>query len=153
MTQAMSDRAARPTFTFWIVFCVAALVAFGAAVGNLADPLLMYDDYPALLTKPDRFWSKTLSEGRWVNYVWHLREVQTPSWVNFAAYQLMIAGLAALIAMMAIKPPDRVFYGGLAAALIVVSPASVALSFWASTLLPGLALCVAYGSWHIRLFL
>ncbi|NRB33432.1 MAG: hypothetical protein HRU31_01570 [Rhodobacteraceae bacterium] len=62
----------------------------------------------------------------------------------------MIAGLAALIAMMAIKPPDRVFYGGLAAALIVVSPASVALSFWASTLLPGLALCVAYGVLVLR---
>ena len=68
MTQAMSDRAARPNY-FWIVFCVAALVAFGAAVGNLADPLVMYDDYPALLAEPDRFWSKTLSEGRWVNDV------------------------------------------------------------------------------------
>lgn len=79
---------------FWL--CLAAI--FGMSLPNLIDPMIRYDDYPALFAEGDLFWEKTLNEGRWVNYIWHLREIVTPAWLNFAIYQAFWALFAASLA-------------------------------------------------------
>ncbi|MEL6435067.1 MAG: hypothetical protein AAFQ28_14845, partial [Pseudomonadota bacterium] len=70
-----------------LIACVALLAVFCVSLPNLADPMIRFDDYPAYFADPTHFYMKTLSEGRWVNYWWHLRGFVTPSWANFALYQ------------------------------------------------------------------
>ena len=59
---------------FPITFLVTLVVTLIMSGTNLLDPMIRWDDYPALFGQEELFWSKTLHEGRWLNYVWHLRE-------------------------------------------------------------------------------
>jgi hypothetical protein len=55
------------------VLLLTALVflAMAAALpGNFADPYVSFDDYPTLFGWTGTYYSKTLTEGRWVNYLW-----------------------------------------------------------------------------------
>ncbi|MEO0401776.1 MAG: hypothetical protein AAF214_05320, partial [Pseudomonadota bacterium] len=81
---------------FWSVLAVAVVGVVLISLPNLRDPMMRYDDFPALLADPSGFWAKTLHEGRWINYLWHLREIVTPAWLNFAVYQLLWATFAAV---------------------------------------------------------
>lgn len=56
---------------------------------NLVDPMMRFDDYPALLADPTFFWPKILFEDRWINCLLHLREIVTPAWLDFAVYRLL----------------------------------------------------------------
>ena len=69
------------------VFLITLVAAFLLTGQNLLDPMIRHDDYPAFFADAPAFWNKTLHEGRWLNYIWHLREVVTPAWLNFALYQ------------------------------------------------------------------
>lgn len=123
----------------WLI-TLAALAAM--SLPNLADPMIRYDDFPALLAEPSGFWAKTLHEGRWVNYLWHLREVVTPSWLNFALYQALWALFAACVAVLC---AGRVLgAAAVIAILIVIAPPATLISLWFNTLIPGLALVVLY---------
>ncbi|HCI07745.1 MAG TPA: hypothetical protein DE314_10395, partial [Sulfitobacter sp.] len=55
---------ARGGFDLKAVFllCIAAIGAM--SLPNLLDPMIRYDDYPALFAEGDLFWEKTLNEGR-----------------------------------------------------------------------------------------
>ena len=111
---------------------------------NLADPMIRYDDYPALFADADMFWNKTLHEGRWINYIWHLRGYVTPSWLNYLAYQVLWAIFAAATATVVIRQRELTFFKGALALIILVSPSALLISLWFNTLLPGLALVTAY---------
>ena len=112
------------------------------AVSMLADPMIRHDDYPALLAQPEFFYSKTLQEGRWLNYLWHLRGVITPAWFNFLIYNLFWAiylGVLAHLSMGASAPIWRKLYVAIIAGLAMPQ---ILISLWFNTLIPGLG-CVA----------
>ncbi|RED18016.1 hypothetical protein [Pontivivens insulae] len=128
-----------------IAVILAIVSALVLSAPNLVDPMIRHDDYPALFTDAEIFWPKTLHEGRWLNYVWHLRPVITPAWFNFAVYQTLWAVLAVTIALQATRnESDRVFVAALTL-LIISSSLSTLISLWFNTLLPGLAVLTLYG--------
>lgn len=133
------------------VWLIAWAGLLAVVLPNLADPMIRYDDFPALLAQAETFWPKTLHEGRWVNYWWHLRGIVTPSWLNFALYQALWAAVAASAALlMAGKRAGR---GALvmAALMILIAPPATLISLWFNTLIPGLALVALYAVLCLRL--
>lgn len=147
------------------VLMIALVGVLVVSLPNLIDPMIRYDDYPALLALPSWFWGKTLGEGRWINYLWHLRSLVTPSWLNFAVYQVLWAVLAAALAVAATeqtedRSEDR-WFAGLLALFIAVAPPATAIVLWFNTLIPGLAIVALYAvlgckisqGWHRALLL
>ncbi len=141
MTEARAASRLRITPVFWISLAVIFLVS----LPNLLDPMIRHDDFPALLGEPEMFWNKTLHEGRWLNYLWHLREVITPAWLNFALYQICWAVYATALAVAATREDRSLPVAALMTALILVAPPATLISGWFNTLLPGLALVALYG--------
>lgn len=130
----------RLVYTFLTTYAVLLVVA---GTGQITDPFLHYDDYPALLLQPEGYVSKTLSEGRWFNYLWHLRGIETPPWANFQAY---LAGWALFVAAAALNifRSAQLRYPMLLSALIVLSPQTTLISGWFNSLIPGMWLMAAY---------
>ncbi|MCV3271539.1 hypothetical protein [Roseobacter sinensis] len=141
MTEAPTRMPLRIPPVFWLALGVIALIS----LPNLRDPMIRHDDFPALLGHADAFWNKTLHEGRWLNYVWHLRDMITPAWLNFALYQICWAIFATALAVAATRQDKSVPAAALMAALILVAPPATLISLWFNTLLPGLALVALYG--------
>lgn len=135
------------TPTLWVA--VAAVIAM--SLPNLADPMIRHDDFPALLGDGDLFWNKTLHEGRWINYIWHLRGIVTPSWVNFALYQLFWAIFAAATATVVTRNKGAGFFTFVLALVILVSPSAMIISLWFNTLIPGLALVALFAVMACRI--
>jgi hypothetical protein len=117
------------------------LIATGG--GQIVDPFIHYDDYPALVLYPEGYYMKTLAEGRWVNYWWHLRGVFTPSWFNFQLYFIGWSLFAAAGALSIFRTSD-VRYPALLSALLVLAPQTTLISGWFNTLIPGVWLLAAY---------
>ena len=131
-------------------FWVSLLAIFVVSAPNLIDPFIRHDDYPALFGEPQFFWGKTLQEGRWLNYLWHLRGIVTPAWLNFAAYQILWALLAAALAVTAMGREGHPWFIAALALFILGSAPATLISLWFSTLLPGLAIVALYavlGCW------
>lgn len=126
-------------------FAIAALVMLAVSVGNLADPIIRYDDYPALLAQPEGFWIKTLTEGRWLNYLWHLRGVVTPAWLNFALYQLLWAAIATAIACAATSGNDRRWFTVVLMLALLPTPPVLLMAPWSNTVIPGFAVLALFG--------
>lgn len=127
-----------PTLT---VVLVAALVM---SAQNLLDPMMRHDDYPAFFGDAPAFWNKTLHEGRWLNYIWHLRGYVTPAWVNFAVYQALWAVFVASLAVVASGPKGTNWFTLVLALMMMVSPSAMLISLWFNTLIPGLAVVALY---------
>jgi hypothetical protein len=120
-----------------------ALLVVVAGPDQVIDPFLRHDDFPALLLQPQGYYEKTLSEGRWFNYLWHLRPVQTPAWLNF---QLCLAGWAGFSAALSLHTlgGSTLRYPILAAALVALSPQAALISLWFNTLVPGVWVIASY---------
>ncbi len=127
-----------------VVIGLAYLALMIASLPNLLDPIVRHDDFPALMADPSRFYIKTLHEGRWLNYWWHLRGIVTPSWLNFAIYQLFWAIFAGAVAVNACGRGAVRWYTVALALLIVVAPSAYLISLWFNTLLPGLGLVALF---------
>lgn len=140
-SSASKTSASRPLLNAFWVALVALLVV---SLPNLLDPFIRHDDYPALFGKADLFWDKTLREGRWLNYIWHLRGVETPAWLNFAAYQILWALLAAALGVAAMGREGRPWFIAVLALFILGSAPATLISLWFNTLLPGLAVVTLY---------
>lgn len=147
-------------FGIWAVFGATFLALMLASLPNLLDPMIRHDDYPAYFADGSWFWSKTLTEGRWLNYLWHLREVVTPAWLNFAVYQALWAGFAAALGAMAVGQGRFNWFSVVLALAVVVAPPAVLISLWFNTLIPGLALVTLYAvlagnlrQWQVRALL
>lgn len=130
--------------SLWPVFALALLATLAISLPTLTDPLIRHDDYPAFFAEADAFWPKTLHEGRWINYVWHLREVVTPAWFNFTIYQTLWALFAAATAVAAVGREGSLWFAAVLALIITVSPSASLIALWFNTLIPGLALVALY---------
>ncbi|MGI9394205.1 MAG: hypothetical protein ACR2OY_06125, partial [Boseongicola sp.] len=86
---------------------------------------------------------KTPSEGRWINYWWHLRPMETAAWINYALY---VAGWAVFCAGVAIHAIDSrfLFSPVYLALLIAVAPQAMLISLWFNTLVPGVWILATY---------
>lgn len=131
----------RPVLAAVGITCLGLMLA---SFANLADPLVRHDDFPALLVDPAGFYMKTLHEGRWLNYWWHLRGVETPGWLNFALYQFFCAVFAGASAVNACGRDARPFYIVTLAMLIAIAPQAMIVSLWFNTLIPGMGLVALY---------
>jgi hypothetical protein len=135
----------------WPVVAITLLAIFAISLPNLVDPILRFDDFPALFAEPEWFWGKTLHEGRWVNYIWHLRGLVTPAWLNFAVYQVLWAVLAAALAVAAMGRDRQLWFVIVLALFILVSASATLFSMWFNTLIPGLASVTLYAVLGCRL--
>ena len=126
------------------VFLITLVAAFLLTGQNLLDPMIRHDDYPAFFADAPAFWNKTLHEGRWLNYIWHLRDVVTPAWLNFALYQSLWAGFVAALAVTTIGPDASRWFTVVLALLVLVCPSEMLISLWFNTLIPGLAVVTLF---------
>lgn len=145
----VADRAA--ALPLGRVLIVTLLAVCVVSLPNLLDPFVRHDDYPALFGEAHLYWGKTLHEGRWLNYIWHLREVVTPAWLNFALYQALWAVLAAALAVAAMGPEGRPWFASVLALFILGSAPATLISTWFNTLIPGLAIVTLYAILGCRL--
>lgn len=122
----------------------ALLAAFGPTL--IADPFVHYDDVPALLAVPQDFYDKTLTEGRWINYWWHLRGFVTPAAVNFQVYLVGWSLFSAAVSLLALPRSSGVVQVAILAVLIALSPQATLISSWFNTLIPGVWLIAAYAT-------
>jgi len=111
---------------------------------QVLDPMIRHDDFGALLADPTDFYVKTLEEGRWLNYWWHLRGWVTPAWINFSVYQFFWAIFAGAAAVNACGKEEPLRYVAALALMIVVSLPALLISVWFNTLLPGLGLVALF---------
>ena len=107
-----------------------------AALPQLADPMIRYDDFPAFFREAALYWEKTLSEGRWLNYLWMKHAPFWPAPVGYVLYQFFWALFAAGAAANALGARERPIYLGLLATFIALSPQNFLISGWFSTQLP-----------------
>ena len=133
-----------PTF---LVILLSVMMMSGL---NVADPMIRHDDYPALFADAPAFWNKTLHEGRWLNYVWHLRDAVTPAWLNFAVYQTSWALFVAALAVVFTGPKGANWFTVVLALLMMVSPSAMLISMWFNTLIPGLAIVALFAGLACR---
>lgn len=134
------------------IILVTLLAVFVISAPNLIDPMIRFDDYPAFFADPTGYWVKTKDEGRWLNYLWHLRGLTTPAWLNFAAYEMLWALFAAFFAIAALgKTHASVWFATVLALLILVAPSATLISLWFNTLFPGLALVALYAGLSLKL--
>ena len=115
-----------------------------ASSTQLLDPMVRHDDFPALLADPSGFYIKTLHEGRWLNYWWHLRGWASPAWLNFVVYQLFWATFAGAAAVNACGRTEQRWYTIVLALMIAVAPPAYLISLWFNTLIPGLGLVALF---------
>lgn len=127
---------------FAATYCILISV-FG--LGQMSDPFVQSDDYPALLLFADTYYPKTLSEGRWFNYLWHLRALQTPAWLNFQLY-LIAWCLFSSAASLSILRSAPLIFPIVLSALMVLSPQMMLMSGWFNTLIPGMWLLACYAA-------
>ena len=126
--------------TFLVTYAILLLVAGHEQIRN---PFFHFDDVPALFLLPDEYFSKAVSEGRWFNYLWHLREIYTPPWYNF---QLYLVGWAFFLASAAanIFRTGPLYYPVLMALLVALGPQTTLIAGWYNTLIPGIWLLAAF---------
>ncbi|MFV1495076.1 hypothetical protein VWY34_06415 [Phaeobacter sp. JH20_02] len=124
-----------------------AVAFFGlliAAVFQLPDPLIRHDDYPALFGDAETYYVKTLMEGRWVNYLWHLRETLLPSWANYLIYNGLWAVVLGCLAHNALGAGAPLWRKGAVALIAGLSAPALLISLWFNTLIPGMAILAIY---------
>ena len=142
MEATAQPRLALPSLAWLMLGVLAALML--PSVTMMWDPLVRHDDYPALLGVPELFYDKTLSEGRWLNYAWHLRGVITPAWLNFLAYNALFALYLAVMADMAMGPRGGAWRKLFVAAIAGLAVPQLVISPWFNTLIPGMAVVALY---------
>lgn len=111
---------------------------------QVLDPIVRHDDFPALLADPAGYYVKTLYEGRWINYFWHLRGVITPSWLNYLVYQFCWSAFAACLAVVALGDKGGPWHRIGLALLVALGPSATLMSYWYNTLIPGMVLVALY---------
>ncbi len=121
-----------------IVIGLTFVVLMLASGPQMLDPMLRRDDFPALFGEANIYYTKTLHEGRWLNYLWHLRGFVSPTWLNFAGYQFFWAAFAGAAALNACGRKEQLSYVVVLALLIAIAPQALLISLWFNTLVPGM---------------
>ena len=134
--QGLSPVAIAFGLTFLSMLCVSA--------AHLLDPFVRHDDFPALLADPTEFYEKTLTEGRWLNWLWHLRPFGGPSLLHYLLYQAAWAAFCAGAAVNALGRRAPLWHINALALLIAMAPPATLISGWFNTTIPGLALVAGF---------
>jgi hypothetical protein len=119
-----------------LAFVPAFATLLFVSLPQLADPLIRHDDFPAFFGDEFLYWEKTLSEGRWLNYLWMKYGPTWPAPVGFAFYQGSWALFAAAAAANALGPGARPVQLALLSTFIALSPHNFLISGWFNTQLP-----------------
>lgn len=127
-----------------------AVLLCASGFAQLADPFLKNDDFPALLRDADVYYVKTLQEGRWLNFWWHLRPFDTPAWLNYLVFLLGGALYAAAVSLHVLGS-GRLLLAVLTSTLIAVGPQSILMTGWFNTLIPGIWIVAAYAAFTLPL--
>ncbi len=146
MERILGERGVKPNVTFLLLVIIGLTYAvlILASGPQTLDPMVRHDDFGALLADPTDFYIKTLEEGRWLNYWWHLRGGITPAWLNFAVYQLFWATYAGATAVNACDRNVPFRYVLAMALMIVVSVPALMISTWFNTFIPGFGLVALF---------
>ncbi|UWR91624.1 hypothetical protein K4K96_13060 [Phaeobacter inhibens] len=147
MTLVMDGPVVAPRQGVWPLAATIAVAFFGlliAAAFQLPDPLIRHDDYPALFGDAETYYVKTLTEGRWVNYLWHLRETLLPSWGNYLIYNALWAVVLGCLAHNALGGEAALWRKGAVALIAGLSAPALLISLWFNTLIPGMAILAIY---------
>lgn len=130
--------------TLFIVTAITYAVLLFINWPQISDPFIRHDDYPAYFGQEWAYYEKTLSEGRWLNYLWMSREPTWPANLAFLHYLLGWAIFCASAAVVVLATGTSLTVVSLAAILIALSPQAYLISAWFNTL--GLAV------WMLALF-
>ncbi|WP_293575211.1 hypothetical protein [Phaeobacter sp.] len=151
MTSVAADPAAlanrsepRAAVALLATIAVAFVGLLVAAAFHLPDPLIRHDDYPALFGDAETYYVKTLTEGRWLNYLWHMRELLLPSWVNYLIYNGLWAIVLGCLAHNALGAQAELWRKGAVALIAGLSAPSLLIALWFNTLIPGMAVLAIY---------
>lgn len=128
----------------YLVFVVLVLAAM-YSIGQIADPFIAHDDYDWLISQSfgqgfESPWSKALSEGRWIAYLWSLVSIRLSGYEAFSVYLLLYSCLSILMAKVI---SNR---GGVMAALLMFfAPMGANTMQWPVTQIPAVMIfCVAF---------
>ena len=122
---------------------LAIVLATMLSIGQLTDPFVAHDDYDWLTGRSfdQGFaspWSKTFSEGRWINYLWSFISTKLTPYSAFAIFLFLYSCVSLLAANLITKKA-----GVLAATLIFFAPMGAAHMQWPATLICGyLIFCI-----------
>lgn len=147
----MQSGQSRARTGLWSLIAMIFVGLLVAAAFQLPDPMIRHDDYPALLADPTLYYMKTLTEGRWLNHLWHLRGWATPAWVNYLAYQACWAIYLGCLVHNAFGREAEVWQRLMVGLIAGLSLPWVLISLWFNTLLPGMAVLALYAVLATRL--
>ncbi|NND20063.1 MAG: hypothetical protein HKN98_15940, partial [Silicimonas sp.] len=142
---ADDDLWARAIIFAYVLFGALAL-ALAVSWQNVFDPFVRHDDYPTVFGEAERYYWKTESEGRWLNY-WYIKlPFVLPTQVSFLLYLTAWSTFAAAFATYTLGPRVRVFPGArfLLAWLIVLCPQAFDIAQWFNTVMPGIWVMAIY---------
>lgn len=125
---------------YWI-YAVAILFSM-LATGQLSNPFIAHDDYDWLNAQSfgqgfESPWSKSFSEGRWIEYLWSLVSINLGINEAFALYLLLYSCLCFIIAKLI-----RGRAGILIALTIFFAPMGADAMLWPVTQIPALAIYI-----------
>ena len=118
-----------------------------ALTGQLFRPYMAHDDLPFIYGydgsgAPGAFWNNTLTEGRWLTWLWSYASLYVPAWVIFIGFHAALIGVVLHYTSKAASLPVATMVLGV---LLVVSNSAVLdMQGWTVTLFPGAAVCLAH---------
>ncbi|TNJ44385.1 hypothetical protein [Phaeobacter sp. B1627] len=125
-----------------ILLCFAGILL--ASAPQIMDPLLRHDDFQALFNDARGYYPKTLSEGRWLNYLWLAWSPALSAPVTYILYQACWAIYLGTLVHLAFGAGDAVWRKLSVAMIAGLAAPTLLISLWFNTLLPGLMVCAAY---------
>ena len=124
---------------------VAALALFAASPANFLDPIAGFDDYTTLFGWLDAYYGKTLSEGRWVNFLWQYFVGPIDRHAAFLFVILSWCAICGLIAASVFREDSRPLRAILFAVAMAVAPPFAKFAAWSNTVVPVLTVLLTYG--------
>jgi hypothetical protein len=120
----------------WIISIVILVIL--VLLGQFSEALIAHDDWPFMLDSWDHYREKTLTEGRWLNYVWSRvsHYIITPHFALVGCW-ILFAYIANQFAQsIKVENPEGV---GFVLAFILLSTPIISFSAYPATFLLGLA--------------
>ena len=111
---------------------------------QFVDPFVRSDDYPGLVPRPDLYYHKTLTEGRWLNWVWMLRPWPTDPVLLNAVLGLCWSLTATFVATALAPGRGQFAAAALIALAVLFTPQQGFIWLWFNTLVPASVLLALF---------
>jgi hypothetical protein len=111
---------------------------------QFADPFVRSDDYPALFGDARIYYWKTLTEGRWLNHLWHLRPWPFDRHLLFYLYMALWCLAFSLTAAAIFRDDRQVWRIALVGFALAAMPQGAFIAGWHNTLVPANLLLALY---------